>query len=711
MASTDIIGRKREATKRSQRDANAEAADIGSLHAVVDPRRRHLCSWNLGLWLQTYFPNSTGLGPFSVDHYSVIDSLESAFTAGGWYANAVFREFAKTSISEGAALWAVMNAHRRFIPVFGADQDAANEILESMRIELEENDLLFEDYPEVCVGFRALEGKHQRCRSQSFGGDLTHIDCVGDTIVLPTIRLSAEQSKELGIRTTDSGYTLCSGGILSSHGLLSAARGMKHKRPDGTQQRPDGAIIDDPQTDRSAESRAEIAKRLRVIRKAIIPMAGQRRKLALVVNGTTIVEDDVMCMLRNPDISPAWQSRSIPMLRSKSLNEKLWLEDYAKILTTWDRENPDAQIEAKIRATAFYLEHRAAMDEGCHATWHTCYSADQHEISAEQHAYNVLIEQGEDVFDSEAQQQPKRLGAKSDDMKLADVISLANGVPRRDVPLWANRVTVMTDVQDDVLYWLTLATGDGFRAHVCDYGIYPEQTVNSYAKRDAKRRLRDVYRGSIEASLQSGLRDLLEHHRASQWQRQGDSVILTPSVVGVDSGDNTTTVYAAIRQSGGIPTKGRSVLAKQVQWADFPEREGEEIDREYHWLQTPTRGSKELRVLQFDANWWKSFVLRRMRTPENDAGSLSLFGTPKDHVDFANHVLAEYAESVTVNNRMVNEWSCKVGADNHLLDCLIGAFVLSAKSGATLTGVAKYARPTVHRVSYSQLQRERKQRA
>lgn len=681
--------RKKEKGRKLSRDAAKRAADIGSLHAVVHPARRHICSWNLGLWLQTYFPASTGLGPFSVSHYSVIDSLENCILYGGWYLNCVFREFAKTSIAEGAALWAICNAHRRFGAIFGADQPAAEELLDSIRMEVNENDLLFEDFPEICVAFRHLEGRHQRCASQEFEGQLTHIACDGEHIVFPSIRLSHEQSKELGIPVDGRGYTLCSGGIVSAHGLLSASRGMKYKRPDGTQQRPDFGIIDDPQTDRSADSPAEIGKRLKTIRKAIIPLAGQRKKLALICNATTITEGDVPCQLLDPKISPGWQGRRIPMLLRPAKNEKLWLEDYANLLTTWDREGGDAaQKAARMLALAFYEANRTEMDEGAEATWHTCFSPDQMEISAIQHCYNVLAEQGQDVFDSECQQQPKRVGAKDNDLKLGDVIAKATGLPRRTVPIWANSVHIFVDVQDDGLFWLALACGDSFNCHVVDYGLYPDQQSASLSYQRAKIRLRDVHPGNMEGALQAGLTRLLTQLREEEWVREGDGVRLLTTSVAADSGDNTSVVYAAARSTKCIPTKGRYVGAKSVPWEEFPKRDGEEISREYHWLMAPTRGSGQLRVIAFDTNWWKSFVVRRLRTVPGDPGCLTFFGSPVDHVELAEHILAEYGTDVFANGRKVEEWSLRPGkTDNHLLDCLVGAHVLCAKGGAALRGL------------------------
>lgn len=703
MPSTEYLERKDEKRKAREQEQTKKRADIGDLHAVVHPNRRHLCSWNLGLWLQTYFPESTGRGVFSESHYDVIDSLESCFIHGGWYCNLVFREFAKTSICEGTVLWALMNGHRRFVPIFGAAEGPADEILDSMLMELNQNDLLWEDFPEICVAFRHLEGKWQKAESQTFMGERTYISQSGGDVIFPTIRLTPEMSRELKIPINQQGFTINSGGIFASEPLLSAKRGKKHKRPDGTQQRPDAAIVDDPQTDRSAESAADISKRLRVIRKAIIPMSGQRKKMALVVNATPIAANDVPEQLMDRKLSPGFQGRRIPMLQSRASEaaEKLWLGPYARIFTTWNQDDAASQQNAYKAATAYYEANRLAMDDGAKATWHTCFNKDEmFEVSAIQHAYNIMIEQGEDIYASECDMRPKRIGVTNDDITLAEIIGLANGIPRGVAPVWADRAVVQHDVQDNAVYWVALATGKGFRSHVMDYGMYPEQLSGSMLYEDVKIRLRDVHNGSMEAALQTGLKAHIQQLYSDGFQRQdGVQLKLPREQIGVDSGDNTTSIYQVARSTGVVPTKGRGLSPKQTQWVDFPDRVGEEINREYHWLIGATRGSKELRLFQYETDWWKSFTLRRIRTPANDFGSLSLFGTPQDQVALAMHCVNEYQKG--------SVWLAIANKNNHLWDCLVGAHAISSRFGASLLGV-EIARPATRTtVRFSDLQRQK----
>ena len=65
---------------------------------------------------------------------------------------------------------------------------------------------------------------------------------------------------------------------------------------------------------------------------------------------------------------------------------------------------PDKE-RAKRDSTEFYREHQAEMDSGCDVSWKSCFDS-SNEISAIQHAYNELIDYGQDVFDSECQQSP-----------------------------------------------------------------------------------------------------------------------------------------------------------------------------------------------------------------------------------------------------------------------------------------------------------------
>ncbi len=63
------------------------------------------------------------------------------------------------------------------------------------------------------------------------------------------------------------------------------------------------------------------------------------------------------------DKHPQWQGERTKMVYSFPKNEKLW-DTYAEILADSLRSGLGIT-----KATAFYREHRNAMDDGAHAAW------------------------------------------------------------------------------------------------------------------------------------------------------------------------------------------------------------------------------------------------------------------------------------------------------------------------------------------------------
>ena len=97
------------------------------------------------------------------------------------------------------------------------------------KIELETNELLADDFPEVCFPIAALAGIANRCAGQLYQGQRTRITWTANEIILPTIK----DSKSSGI-------------VVRVAGVTGRIRGMKYKRSDGKSVRPSLVIIDDP---------------------------------------------------------------------------------------------------------------------------------------------------------------------------------------------------------------------------------------------------------------------------------------------------------------------------------------------------------------------------------------------------------------------------------------------------------------------------------
>lgn len=659
----------REVNARS-REAHAAVSDIGDIPAIINPARRDACRLDLFRFLTTYFPQSTGLSPFSNDHRRVIERIQQCVLAGGMFVNAVYRGFGKTTVSENAAIWAVSYGHRKMVPVFGAESTAASGNIDSIKMELAENDLLLEDFPEVCFPIRALEGKVQRCASQTHHGERTYVAWTADTIVLPTIPGS-----------------LASAGIITAHGLLGASRGMKYKRPDGIQQRPDFVIIDDPQTDDSASSGNQINKRLKVIQKAILK-GGGLRKMAVVMNATIIQPDDMIEQLLDHKLHPAWQGERIKMVpRFADMHETMWLGDYQRLRNTYNPEDLKDQQRAHKDATAFYVREREAMDKGCIVSWEHCLDKDT-EISAIQHAYNCLIDDGLEVFSSECQNEPLRPHEDAETLKAGEIAAKTNGLDRGKVPLGAEHLTAFVDVQGDVLYWLVAAWAPDFTGSIIDYGGFPEQGLPYFTLAGANKTLTKRYKGTgLEGRIQAGLDELTNALFAKEWKREDGAVMrLGRCLIDANWGKSTATVNEFCRRSKHaalvMPSHGKYVGASSIPWEFYTKREGERLGN--HWMIPSLKGKvSAIRHVLIDTNFWKSFIHTRLAIRFGDRGSLSLFGhSPEPHRMIADHISSEFRVVTEGRGRKLDEWRIKPGRpDNHLLDCLVGAFVAASMSG------------------------------
>jgi hypothetical protein len=701
-----------ERQRRYERRQAAAVAEIGTLPPVRNPERREACRLDLHRFLADYFPASTGLSPFSDDHRRVIARIQQCILEGGLFCQAVFRGFAKTTISQNAAIWAAIYGHRRFVPIFGSDAVAAGNNIDSIKLELAENERLSEDFPEVCHSIRALEGKPQRCASQTYKGELTHIGWTADMIVLPTVRVQGSGFKvqKKKARPATSNFSPASGCIIASRGILGGSRGMTHKRPDGTQQRPDFVIIDDPQTDESARTPLQVAKRLDVIRKSILKLGGHARRMAVVVNATVIRRGDMVEQLLDPKVFPAWQGERVKMVRAWGpSHDTLWLGDYARLRNTFDPHTLGDQQRAHREATEFYRRNRAAMDAGCLVSWDHCYDHDL-ELSAIQHAYNALIDDGPEVFASECQNEPlveTQEGAE-DRPQASEIGGRLTGLERGAVPAEASRVVAFIDVQKDLLFWTAAAFGDDFSGSFLDYGTWPDQGRTYFSARDARRTLAAVTKiDSLEGSLYAGLTALVGTLMSREWKR-ADGAVLRCEKLLIDAnwGDSTDVVKQFCRESPHgatvLPSHGRYVGAKSRRFGEYAAKPGDRLGLNWRIAAVTTRGM--VRHVGWDTNFWKSFLHSRLRTPPGQRGCLRLFGSdPSIHRLFSDHLCAEIPVSVEAMGRTVTEWTLPPAKpDNHWLDCAVGCCVAASIQGASI-GEAK-ARP-VKQVKLSEMQK------
>jgi len=662
--------------------------DIGDLPEVMNSGRKAKAAIDFRYFCECYFPQTFHL-PWSPDHLKVIAKIEEAVLHGGLFAMAMPRGSGKTTICECACIWAVLNGHREFVCLIGSDEGHAMDMLDSIKMELDGNEFLLADYPEVVFPIQSLDGIANRCNGQLYQGQRTHIGWTAKEIVLPSMPDSP-----------------ASGAIIKVAGITGRIRGMKYKRADGKTVRPSLVVLDDPQTDESARSLTQCATREAVLAGAVLGLGGPGKKISGIMPCTVIRPGDMADNILDRDKHPEWNGERTKMVYSFPTDEKLW-QQYAEIRA----EN--LRIGLGIAAaTDFYRERRKQMDEGAAIAWPERFNHD--ELSAIQHAMNLKL-QDEAAFFAEYQNEPLPADAGEDEDLSAEVIAgKVNRIERCVVPLGVDHVTAFIDVQQALLFYVVAGWERDFTGYVLDYGVFPDQHRPYFTLRDARHTLAAATKATgLEGSIYAGL-ELLTHSLINrEWRRDdGANLPIERCLIDANWGNSTDVIYQFCRQSAhpGIvmPSHGRFVGASSQPFSEYKRRPGDRVG--HNWRIPSVQGKRVVRHVVFDANYWKSFAYSRLAVPMGDRGSLSLFGDkPERHRLFAEHLTAEYRVRTEGRGRQVDEWKIRPErSDNHWFDCLVGASVAASIQGSVLdgtqsTGLVKHAR-----VSFAELQKRKR---
>ena len=594
-----------------------------------------------------------------------------------------------TTICECACIWAVLNGHREFVSLIGSDEGHAMDMLDSIKTELDGNELLLADYPEVVFPIVSLDGIANRCKGQLYKGERTHIGWTAREVVLPTIESSP-----------------ASGAIIKVAGITGRIRGMKSKTPDGRSLRPSLVVLDDPQTDESARSLSQCATREGILAGAILGLAGPGRKISGIMPCTVIRPGDMADNILNRDKHPEWNGERTKMVYSFPTNEKLW-QEYADIRAESLRLGNDG-----VEATRFYAEHRETMDQGARVAWPERFNHD--ELSAVQHAMNLRL-QDEAAFYAEYQNEPlAEASVDSDELTSDQIAAKINRLDRGLVPIAATRVTMFVDVQATLLYYLVAAWEDNFTGYVIDYGTYPDQHRPYFTLRDARVNLSHATGiNGLEGSIYSGLDRLTNQLLAREWQRDDGAMLrVEKCLVDANWGSSTDVVYQFCRQSAHagiiLPSHGRFVGAAGQPFSEYRKRPGDQIG--LNWRVPSVQGKRAVRHVLYDTNFWKSFVMARLVVPMGERGCLSLFGADANaHRLLAEHLSAEYRVKTEGRGRTVDEWKLRPErSDNHWLDGLVGSAVAASILGVSLDSVERHVAKSPGRISFREMQRKRR---
>lgn len=668
--------RHRDQAARRSRERYSADAELGELPLPVDPERRSRCEFDLQEFIYTYTWDDD-FKPLCDEQQSMIAFMQDCILNGGYYAQAMPRGFAKTMFGILAIVWAILYHHRRYIVLFGYDKGFAEDLLEDVKTILsgESHELLEEDFPEIILPLRALEGNANRAKSQKFDGQRTK--AIWKTTQIQTPTINRKEYSAVGVfviaRSKDN------------------ARGLRKKLPDGKMQRPDLFLADDVQSDGSAESEKLVEKLLSYIRKSWMLLAGHHSKGAGMINGTIIKPGDAMDQLTNPKnkLYAVWQSQRIRLVEKwPDKHDDLWLDKYADLRSNYAEGEVGAQKRAQAKADAFYQKNRKAMDAGSHMTWEGCYQ--KGDLSATQHAYNLLLDLGEEAFACECQNDPPQ----HDYDYLAPVAEIIivkqHGLGPCVAPAETIKIAGYIDQQDKLLYWLVAAFCDGLTGYILDYGSYPAQKRRYFSLSNAKQTLVTQYPNMAEeARLHLGLTNLSARLFSREFRTPGGS-ILRLDRLGVDTnyGKRTKTIREWADGDQHRPSLvagfGRGLGAKDRPMSEWPSKSGETRGNE--WLLRRSKDSS-VQTLLYDTNYHKKHAIDGLSLPLQTPGCMSLpKADPAVHKMFADHICSEFGILVKANDREVLEFEHIPNKDNHLLDCFVGARVIASTLGVRSVG-------------------------
>jgi len=644
----------------SKRADRAEAARI-FIPACVNPQRRERCLSDPELLMKTYFA-SDYTRPFGKLHHALIDAIWQTATYGGKIALAAPRGRGKTQIVKGMIISIVLAGLVRFPVPIGPTTDHARELYEDFRKKVMFNDLLAEDFPEICYPVRALEGAPQRASKQHIDGIQTRIQWTADRLRLANVNEQYRGPIDYG------------GVRLEFRGLDSAIRGINR---DGD--RPDFVPIDEPETRESAKSDSQIADRENAIEKDIAGLAGEERELAQVMITTIQNRKCISFQYTDPEQKPSWMGKRFG-----------WVEKWPAEWTTegghWhtyiamraqDQRNGDRYGRT---ATEYFIEHQEAMESGGELL------ADNYKAkvlsdgwitvrSAWQVVFNAIADTSYDAFCTEYQNDPPEAEQiQTLDLTHGHVAGCRSGFERGVVPDWADVVVRGIDMGKVNCWFVDIAfTSDGTGA-VIDYGKFSTFGLTT---------------SSSEQAIELAMLNALSNFCIERDQYKIDLAF-------VDSGYKPDAVYEACRRIAGpyYPVKGPdsnyrmpNPSEKAMCYFECHASLNHDANRNEVWLFHP------------NTEYWKNWLQERWQCEpftagQRTVGSMALYDPPngdvRTHSQFSKSMISERLEHIPLPGKGFKAvWNVIDRGNNHWLDAAGYACAAAATIGVRLIDVPK----------------------
>ena len=608
-----------EKERRRKERLQDERYEVGvipdSSPEIIADRQRYLDDYTLVH--SELFPYSTGLKPLGPAQTDAVKHSQYFIQKGTNILKCEPRGFGKTSRSTNEAIIGVLQGFIPYLVIVASNVEKAEEIISSVMTELFTNEKLFRLYPRAIMCFRKTEKEPRKAISQTYAGNPTYLYYNNGFIVFPYIDGEPSSGAIIDIRARKN------------------VRGIYHTIESGefagTRQRPTHVILDDIQTDEEAENPKTADKIVKLIKRSIMRAGGHDRSIAVMMNGTPIAPGDVThhFLLNEP-----WPHVVYRMLESRATHEDMWFGKYQDLLLGFDKQKPGDKIRAAKEAKDYYAENHEAMTHGAKANWEWCYEWNNPlglELDAIQHAYNIMIIEGMDVFESECQCNVSEANI-DESITYCTAKHIATRQSARGrylVGLRERHIVTHIDVNKPFLTYMTVASPPDLQPSIIDYGSLPEYTTVQ-EKSKVRATLTDYFSKStgqqdllLEDVIYMAVKELVKNLSNRRFKRE-DNVELNHGAILIDSRWLGDEVYRAVRDSGApntYPVQGQSIKAKDKPMGQRSYTEGSTLYD--HCVMLATR-DRMLRLTS-DVNYFKTQAHILFSREPNTTGSAVWF--------------------------------------------------------------------------------------
>jgi len=625
-------------------------------------RRRDICAEDPVKFMQTYGAHSFYLD-FTPGQLEEVRIAEAVIRHGGSYAFAAPRGDGKTTRIEWLTIWAVVNGYHRCVVPVGADAGAAEQIMDNIKFELLTNDLLAEDYPEICVPARLADDSPQRAKTLTLNGESIRFQWGTDSIVLPSIPGSKSR-----------------GSVIIPRGLTGRLRGMKFKIEGVGDIRPTLFLLDDPQNDISARSPSQCKHREKLVLGAVLGSGGPTDAISAFMPCTIIEEGDLAARFLDRESKPEWHGTTRAMVvQFPDSIRKTWEKSPDMLPKVWREYDEMRKDEFRageiipVKANRFYKKNIVALEEGSEVDnpqriHPAC-------ITALQTAMNLYFDRGREVFFAEYQNSPESISAMEINISPSIVASRVNGFQMYEVPADAAFLVSMADVNYVGLNYAVIAFTNDLTAYIVDYGKYPE----------GFRRL--VTKGATEHEANRKVADGVKklHDMLSERMYLQNNEPRAIDLQLFDANFWTKTIHAAIRSI----RRPRQVMADRGTESKkyYPARTAIAVGKAKHQCHIEKATLSGVNQVRHNADYWRMYAQKALMVEPGIPGSLSFYGNAAStHSRISEEICAEILRRYVPGEPELYAWGRVPNQANDLLDAVVGCYRAAVILGATPPG-------------------------